>query len=92
MTQTKTSADRGSIPLESTTLEEKMTRELFHKIIRWALGFHGAIHIFETLLNIYEGAWMSAWVSLVAGLLMIAGACIDSGHHKHKIEDNSEEK
>jgi len=24
MTQTKTSADRGSIPLESTTLEEKM--------------------------------------------------------------------
>ena len=83
MTLTKTTADRGSTPLGSTTSQEKiMTKELFHRFIRWALGIHGAIHIIETLLNIYEGAWMSAWMSLLAGLLMIAGACIDSGHHK----------
>ena len=54
----------------------------FHKFIRWALGIHGSIHIVETLLNIYEQAYMSAFMSLFAGLLMIAGACIDSDHHK----------
>ena len=54
----------------------------FHKFIRWALGIHGSIHIIETLLNIYEKAYMSALFSLLAGLLMIAGAWIDSSHCK----------
>ena len=57
---------------------------LFHKIIRWGLGIHGSIHIFETLLNLYEKAYMSAILSLLAGSLMIAGACIDAHHHKNE--------
>ena len=58
-----------------------MKNLIFHKFIRWGLGIHGSIHIVETLLNIYEQAYMSALVSLFSGLLMIAGACIDSHHH-----------
>ena len=61
-----------------------MRKDLFHKFIRWALGIHGSIHILETALNLYEKAYMSATLSLFAGLLMIAGAFIDSSHHKHK--------
>ena len=57
---------------------------IFHKIVRWGLGLHGSVHVIETLLNIYEQAYMSAITSLLAGLLMIAGACIDSSHHKHE--------
>jgi len=56
-------------------------KNLFHKLIRWGLGIHGSVHIVETILNIYEQAYMSATLSLLAGLLMIAGACIDSSHH-----------
>ena len=48
------------------------------------------VHIFETFLNIYEKAYMSACLSLFAGSLMIAGACIDSSHHKHKKEEERE--
>ena len=79
--------DEGSIPSASTILRGKsMNKSLFHRFIRWALGIHGSIHIVETLLNIYEQAYMSALLSLLAGLLMIAGACIDSGHHKGESE------
>ena len=56
---------------------------LFHRIVRWGLGIHGSIHIVETGLNLYEEAYLSALMSLFAGLLMIAGACIDSSHHKN---------
>ena len=66
-----------------------MISKKFHTFIRWALGFHGAIHIIETVLNIYEKAYMSAVTSLLAGLLMLAGAYIDSSHHvKNKEETN----
>lgn len=58
-----------------------MNKEVFHKFIRWALGIHGSIHIIETGLNILEGAYYSAILSLFAGLIMIAGAYIDSSHH-----------
>ena len=57
---------------------------LFHKIVRWGLGIHGSVHVIETMLNIYEEAYLSAAMSLLAGLLMIAGACIDLSHHKHE--------
>ena len=63
-----------------------MKSHTFNRFIRWALGVHGSIHIVETLLNIYEQAYMSATLSLMAGLLMIAGACIDSGDHKGESE------
>ena len=58
-------------------------KSTFHKIVRWGLGIHGTIHVAETFLNIYEQAYMSACLSLLAGLLMIAGACIDLDHHKN---------
>lgn len=53
----------------------------FHFIVRWGLGIHGAIHIFEFVLNILEQAWASAFFTLVAGSLMLAGAFIDFQHH-----------
>ena len=74
--------DAGSIPAGSTTYTCSMKNLTFHKFIRWALGIHGSIHVIETALNIYEQAYMSALMSLLSGLLMIAGACIDSSHHK----------
>ena len=59
-----------------------MTKEFIHKVIRWALGAHGLIHIIETALNLYESAYMSAFFSLFSGSLMVAGALLDSSHHK----------
>lgn len=58
-----------------------LKNNMFHAFIRWGLGIHGVIHIAETLANVYEGAWISAGLSLLAGGLMIAGACIDMSHH-----------
>jgi hypothetical protein len=56
----------------------------FHKLVRWGLGIHGTIHIIEFGLNLYEGAWISAIFTLLAGLLMICGALIDATHHGEK--------
>ena len=58
------------------------SNRVLHKIIRWGLGLHGSIHILETMVNVYEEAYISAALSLLAGLLMIGGACIDMSHHK----------
>ena len=69
-------------------MEDNMTKEFIHRIIRWALGAHGLIHIIETGLNIHESAYMSAFFSLFSGSLMVAGALLDSSHHKEdKLED-----
>ena len=59
-----------------------MSNRYFHAFIRWGLGVHGIIHVAETFVNIYERAWISAGLSLFAGFLMLAGACIDLSHHK----------
>ena len=59
-------------------------KEVFHKFIRWALGIHGLIHIAETILNIVEGAYLSALLSLVSSIIMICGAYIDYEHHNNK--------
>jgi len=59
-------------------------KNLFHLFIRWGLGIHGIIHVAETAANIYESAWISAALSAFAGFLMIAGACIDLGHHREE--------
>ena len=59
-----------------------MSKNFIHKIIRWALGAHGIIHIVETALNLYESAYISALFSLFSGSLMVAGAMLDSSHHK----------
>jgi hypothetical protein len=56
--------------------------KLFHRIIRWGLGIHGAIHLIEFVLNLIEGAWMSAAFTLLAAFLMLSGALIDYQHHK----------
>ena len=68
--------------LHNILLSRVVVMNLFHKIVRWGLGIHGSIHIAETALNLYEGAYMSATLSLLAGFLMISGACIDMSHHK----------
>ena len=54
----------------------------FHKLVRWGLGIHGTIHIIEFLINLYEGARISAIFTLLAGLLMICGALIDANPHR----------
>lgn len=58
-----------------------MTKQLFHSLIRWGLGIHGAIHVVETAVNIYEHAWISASISAFVAFLMLAGALIDLSHH-----------
>ncbi len=55
---------------------------MFHAFVRWGLGIHGVIHLAEMAANVYEHAWISAGLSLLAGALMLAGACIDMTHHK----------
>lgn len=57
-------------------------RNLFHFFIRWGLGLHGAFHVLETAVNIYEQAWISAFLSGFIAFLMLAGALIDLSHHK----------
>lgn len=57
---------------------------MFHKIIRWGLGIHGVIHILEMVINVYEGALISASLTFVSGFLMISGALIDLSHHKEE--------
>ena len=59
---------------------------VFHLFVRWGLGAHGIIHLAEFAANIYERAWISAFLSLLAGFLMIAGACIDLTHHRSSDE------
>ena len=54
----------------------------WHKVIRWALAGHGIIHVAETILNIYERAYLSACLSLLSSTIMILGAFIDLQHHK----------
>ena len=63
-------------------------KDKFHMFIRCGLAGHGVIHIIETAANIYEQAWVSAGLSALAGFLMIAGALIDSSHHKTKEKEN----
>jgi hypothetical protein len=58
----------------------------FHAFVRWGLGAHGIIHLIETIVNIYEHAWISASLSALAGFFMISGACIDLSHHRNKNE------
>tara|TARA_R100001163_G_scaffold19555_1_gene17173 strand:+ start:185 stop:400 length:216 start_codon:yes stop_codon:yes gene_type:complete len=62
-------------------VDDLIGHNAFHAFVRWGLGIHGTIHIAETAANVYEGAWISAGLSLLAGFLMIAGACIDLSHH-----------
>ena len=52
-----------------------MFKKTFHKCVRWGLGIHG--------VNIYEKACISATLSFFAGLLMIAGALINSSYDKN---------
>tara|TARA_Y100000114_G_scaffold86323_1_gene79870 strand:+ start:1818 stop:1964 length:147 start_codon:yes stop_codon:yes gene_type:complete len=43
----------------------------------------------EFALNLIEGAWASAFFTLIAGGLMLSGALIDYQHHRG---DDNEEK
>ena len=53
-----------------------------HAVIRWGLGIHGVLHLFEFVLNLFEGAVLSALLTLLSASLMIGGALIDASHHK----------
>ncbi len=55
---------------------------LFHAFVRWGLGIHGIIHLVEFVLNLLEGAWISAIFTFVAAFLMLSGAVIDYHHHE----------
>ena len=59
---------------------------MFHRIGRWGLGIHGLIHLGEYVLNLVEGAWMSAIFTLIAAFLMISGAAIDYQHCRDEVE------
>ena len=66
-----------------------LNNKYFHMFVRWGLASHGVIHIIETGFNIYEQAWISASISAVLALLMLAGAFIDLSHHS---DDNNTNK
>lgn len=55
---------------------------MLHKVVRTLLGLHGSFHIIETGLNLYEGAYLSATLTLFSSIIMILGAYIDYEHHK----------
>ena len=55
---------------------------MLHKTVRLLLGLHGTFHIVETGLNLYEGAYLSAALTLFSSIVMLLGAYIDSEHHK----------
>ena len=59
---------------------------MLHKTVRYLLGLHGAFHIIETLLNLYEGAYMSAALTLFSSIIMLLGAFIDHQHHKEQTQ------
>ena len=55
---------------------------MLHKVVRFLLGLHGSFHVVETVLNLYEGAYLSAVLTLFSSVIMILGAYIDYEHHK----------
>lgn len=57
---------------------------MLHTFIRWALSFHGVMHIIESMANIYEEAYISAFISLFTAMIMFGGAYIDKQHHKSR--------
>ena len=55
---------------------------MLHKVVRLLLSLHGIFHVVETGLNLYEGAYLSAALTLFSSVIMILGAYIDYAHHK----------
>ena len=49
----------------------------WHNLVRLGLGLHGVIHVAETFLNIYEGAYYSACLSLLSSIIMLLGAILN---------------
>jgi|SaaInlStandDraft_1057018.scaffolds.fasta_scaffold1039429_2 hypothetical protein len=68
--------------LKSMKQWKLLNSDRFHKVIRWALGVHGAIHFAEMCINIYENAWISAMLTALSGSIMISGALLDISHHQ----------
>lgn len=55
---------------------------MLHKVVRLLLSLHGIFHVVETGLNLYEGAYLSAALTLFSSIVMLLGAYIDYEHHK----------
>lgn len=54
---------------------------MLHKVVRLLLSLHGFFHVIETGLNLYEGAYLSALLTLFSSIVMLLGAYIDYDHH-----------
>ena len=59
---------------------------MLHKTVRYLLGLHGLFHVIETALNLYEGAYLSAALTLFSSIVMLLGAYIDYSHHKETLQ------
>ena len=57
-----------------------------HTFIRCALGLHGILHVAETVLNLYEGAYYSAVLSLLSSVIMVLGAFL--GHRPESANES----
>lgn len=53
----------------------------WRSLVKIGLGLHGAIHVAETFLNIYEGAYYSACLSLLSSVIMLLGAILNLEHN-----------
>lgn len=62
-------------------------KSAFHMAVRCGLGAHGAIHLIEFFINLFERAWGSAFFTLLAALLMLSGALIDYQHHSEEKDE-----
>ena len=67
-------------------MKQIISSSFFHSVIRWGLGIHGIIHVVEFILNLWEGALLSALFTLISASIMLGGALIDLQHHKHDHE------
>ena len=55
---------------------------MLRKVVRTLLGLHGFFHVVERGLNLYEGAYLSAALTLFSSIIMLLGAYIDYEHQK----------
>jgi len=65
-----------------------LNHEITHKVVRCLLGIHGVIHLLEMFVNLYEKAWISACLTAITGIIMIAGALLDLSHHMEETHEH----
>ena len=58
-------------------------KKSFISILRWALRFHGAIHLIELSSALYEEAYITAFIAFIAGLIEILASFLIPNEHIH---------